>query len=61
MKEIRCAGICLGEEEEFDCPLRENCKKFDEEITSLKEQDELMFFTYAFGCEDYEEINENWE
>lgn len=57
----KCAGLCLGEDDEFICPLRENCKKFNEDIKSLNEQEELMFFTYAFGCEDYEPINEDIE
>ena len=57
---IKCDGRCLGEEETIPCPLRNNWKKFEEDV---EQDDPLMFYTMAFGCDDYEPINEDieWE
>lgn len=48
----KCNGRCFGEEEIIPCPLRNNCKKFEEDV---EPDDPLMFYTMAFGCDDYEE------
>ena len=54
-----CAGVCLGEEESLPCPLRENCLKYCEGMEIEEQENPAMFFTLAFGCEDYEPINED--
>lgn len=56
-----CAGICLGEEESLPCPLRENCLKYCEGLEIDEQDNPVMFCTLAFGCEDYEPINEDIE
>jgi hypothetical protein len=50
----KCAGKCYGEEDVCKCPIRDNCKNYKE---GTKESIE-MFYTYAFGCDDYDPINE---
>ena len=51
-----CAGLALGEEESEACPLRDNCKRYKEGTV-----DPLIFYTFAFGCDDYDEIDPEWE
>ena len=48
----KCSGRCLGEEDEFDCPLRGNCENYEEGTPESIE----MFYTYAFGCDEYKPI-----
>ena len=48
----KCSGRCLGEEDEFECPLRDNCKNYKKGA----EDNDKMFYTYAFGCDEYKPI-----
>ena len=48
----KCAGKCYGEEDELDCPLRGNCENYEEGTPESIE----MFYTYAFGCDEYKPI-----
>lgn len=48
----KCSGRCLGEEDELDCPLRGNCENYEEGTPESIE----MFYTYAFGCDEYKPI-----
>lgn len=54
-----CSGMALGEgEDDYPCPLRENCKHYNESDNGTEWK---MFYTMAFGCDDYEPINEDIE
>lgn len=50
----KCSGRCLGEEDEFECPLLDNCKNYKKGA----EDNDKMFYTYAFGCDDYDPIED---
>lgn len=53
---LLCSGMTLGDEESEACPLRDNCKRYKEGTV-----DPLIFYTFAFGCDDYYEIDPEWE
>ena len=56
--EKKCSGMTRGEECDEVCPLRANCIRYKE---YCEDYDPMLFYTYAFGCDDYESIDEEEE